>query len=93
MILSYLKESVSEIALRKALYWVPSSTVWSLNDQGKMWEVSFEIGKEANEYNEVKHQFEKSLNDYVLRDILDSKTNALKQAIIRKSLKDLSSNE
>ncbi|MFT7008597.1 MAG: His-Xaa-Ser system protein HxsD [Colwellia sp.] len=93
MILSYLKTNVSEVALRKALYWVPSSTIWSLSDQGDMWEVSFEIDKKTKECDEVKHQFEKSLNDYILRDVLDSKTNALKQAIIRKSLKDLSSDE
>ena len=93
MILSYQKENVSEIALRKALYWMPSSTVWSLNDQGNIWEVFFENDREANECNKIKYQFEKLLNDYVLREVLDSKTNALKHAIIRKSLKDLSTDE
>jgi len=87
LILHYSKSSISELALRKALYWITDSSAWSLNDLGDLWEVLFEVDDADKK---IKYKFERLLNDYVLREILDRHTNDLKQAIVRKSLKDLS---
>jgi His-Xaa-Ser system protein HxsD len=85
--LIYSKNSVSELAIRKALYWISEACKWSLNDKSDSWEVNLEA--DAEDEVVIKAKFERLLNDYILRESLDSKTLSLKQSIIRKSLKDL----
>lgn len=90
MIIYFKQSQLSELPLRKALYWMSEIAPWTLELEGEQWKIYFECsGDEIT----IRQKFDKLVNDYVLRDILDSKTNALKQAIIRKSLKDLSSDE
>lgn len=87
LILSYRQTQISELTLRKALYWMSNITPWTLELEGEQWKVCFEC--DENEIA-IKQKFEVLINDYLLRDVLDSKTSDLKQAIIKKSLKDLS---
>jgi len=87
LILYYKKSQLTELSLRKALYWMSEIAPWTLELEGEQWKVCFECNE--NEIT-IRHKFECLVNDYILRSALDSKTSDLKQAIIKKSLKDLS---
>lgn len=87
LILSYKQTQISELTLRKALYWMSNMVPWTLECEGEKWTIVFEC--DENEIA-IKQKFEVLINDYILREELDSKTSDLKHAIIKKSLKDLS---
>lgn len=87
MILYYKQSQLSELSLRKALYWMSAITPWTLEREGEQWKIYFEC---SGEEIIIKQKFESLVNDYLLREALDSKTGDLKLAIIKKSLKDLS---
>jgi len=87
LILHYKQTQLSELSIRKALYWMSGLVSWTIEIEGEHWKVCFEC--DENEIA-IKQKFEVLINDYILRENLDSKTSDLKLAIIKKSLKDLS---
>lgn len=88
MLVFYDKSKVSEITIRKALYWMSDSAEWSLDGEDETWRVEFAVS--VQEQQQVKMKLEQLVNDYLLRENVDSNTLPLKNAIIQKSLKDLS---
>jgi len=88
MQLSIKKDQYSELVIRKALYWIKAQYQWSIEEYSDHWLIIF-ICDEEN-FIHCKSELNKLLNDYSLREKLDSNTDELKIAIIRKALKDLS---
>ncbi|AMJ96872.1 hypothetical protein AVL55_00975 [Alteromonas macleodii] len=88
MILSLSKKRYSELVLRKALYWLESGCQWDIEENESEWLITFSCSQD--DFVRCKCEFNKLLNDYYLREKIDSQTDDLKLAIIRKALKDLS---
>ena len=82
------KQQYSELVLRKALYWLQPQYQWILEDNETEWVIIANCHEE--EFLNFQSELNRLLNDYVLREKVDSNTEELKLAIIRKALKDLS---
>ena len=78
----------SELVIRKALYWLSLEVTWQIEDQPGGWVVTFDCDDDRSTF--LHSKFMRLLNDYLLREQLDSNTDKLKAAIIQKSLMDLS---
>ena len=78
----------SELVIRKALYWLSLEVTWKIEDQPGGWVVTFDCDDDKSTF--LQNKFMRLLNDYLLREKLDSDTDKLKAAIIQKSLMDLS---
>lgn len=63
------KNTFSETVVRSALYWMSSLTTWKLTSGDAQWIVDFSLQDET-----VIFEFERLLNDYVLREKLSGKT-------------------
>lgn len=63
------KNTFSETVVRSALYWMSSLTTWKLTSEDAQWIVDFSLQDET-----VIFEFERLLNDYVLREKLSGKT-------------------
>ncbi|UTP72754.1 His-Xaa-Ser system protein HxsD [Alteromonas sp. LMIT006] len=81
------KKSTSEIALRKALYWLDDDCMWTLTESDNEWLI--EVSCDENLKELYISKIHKLVNDYTLRERISSKTDSLKNAIIKKTLKDL----
>jgi len=88
MILPLSKHLYSELVVRKALYWLKSEYQWTMDENESAWLITFSCSQE--DFLHCKYELNKLLNDYSLREKIDSQTDDLKLAIIRKALKDLS---
>ncbi|HCV01583.1 MAG TPA: His-Xaa-Ser system protein HxsD [Pseudoalteromonas sp.] len=88
MKLLFKKQQYSEVVLRKALYWLQHQYQWALEDNENEWLIK--VSCDGNDFIHFQSELNKLLNDYSLRDKLNSNTEDLKLAIIRKALKDLS---
>lgn len=88
MILSLSKKLYPELVLRKALYWLKPEYQWTMEENESEWLITFICSQD--DFFHCKHELNKLLNDYSLREKIDSQTDDLKLAIIRKALKDLS---
>lgn len=82
------KKLYSELVLRKALYWLKPEYQWTMEENETEWLIKFSCSQD--DFALCKYELNKLLNDYCLREKLDSQTDDLKLAIIRKALKDLS---
>lgn len=65
----FLKQEYSEWVVRNSLYWMSSVTTWRLNSREDAWEVFFDTCSD-----EVVSEFNRLLNDYCLREMLDKRT-------------------
>ncbi|MCG9733397.1 His-Xaa-Ser system protein HxsD [Pseudoalteromonas shioyasakiensis] len=88
MILSLSKKLYSELVFRKALYWLKSEYQWTMEENEGEWLIKLNCSQE--DFVNCNYELHKLLNDYSLREKIDSQTDDLKLAIIRKALKDLS---
>ena len=84
----FKKKSISENVLRQSLYWLSSKCDWGLEETKEAWEIHLnckesEIEKNISFLNRL-------INDFKLREEIDSKTLNLRQKIITKVLMDLS---
>lgn len=80
------KSLISEIYLRKALYWLSKDCLWEFEQSEDEWIIRI-VGSTSPE----KHQavFNRYLNDFILRERLDRKTGELRDQIIQKALTDI----
>lgn len=83
-ILKFTTEQYSESVLRQALYWMTPITEWSLTINGSLAEV---ILKKDND--EISFHFHQLLNDYKLREHIESKTKNIRDSIMQKVLASL----
>lgn len=88
MILPLSKQLYSEIVVRKALYWLKPEYQWTMEENENEWLITLSCSQD--DFFHCKYELNKLLNDYSLREKIDSRTDDLKLAIIRKVLKDLS---
>ncbi|WP_261881623.1 His-Xaa-Ser system protein HxsD [Vibrio pelagius] len=70
------KSSFSELVVRQALYWMSPITTWKLTDEDILWTVHFFSQDEG-----VILEFERLLNDYLLREKLSEKTSSYLEGI------------
>ena len=82
MLITLPKSKYSELVVRKSLYWLSRESEWILEENNDVWSIKFLIADSA----ELTAKFHRHLNDYILREKLDSHSNELKAAIIKKSL-------
>lgn len=71
------KKLYSEWVIRNALYWMTAYTQWNLEDSGSEWVISFNALSQEYEF-----EFERLLNDYTLRELLQRQTGQLRTSII-----------
>lgn len=81
-----LKNSYSEDVIRKSLYWLSAKTSWELEQDLDNWIISLEINSTHN-----IREFNRLLNDQVLREMIDKETGMIRRSIIRKVLNSLDS--
>jgi His-Xaa-Ser system protein HxsD len=75
------KERYSEQVIRKALYWLSESYVWSLDDLEDNWVITIR-GNDDN----AELEMSRLLNDFTLREQLDLETKAARRELIRTAL-------
>ena len=88
MILGFSKSQLSLLSLRKALYWLNDECIWNFKESNDDWLIEINCKTDKEEY--YSGIINKLVNDYALRELVNSNTDDLKQAIIHKALKDLS---
>lgn len=81
-----LKTTYSELVIRNSLYWMSATSRWKLNEDDEHWFVSFESWD-----NEIEFEFERLLNDYKLREKLQSHTGQVRTSIIDNVLRSIDS--
>ncbi|TDQ17699.1 His-Xaa-Ser system protein HxsD [Raoultella sp. BIGb0149] len=75
------KEQYSEWVIRNSLYWMTPLTQWKLKEGISSWTISFETDSPECEY-----EFERLLNDFILRETLQHKTGNLRDTIVQRVL-------
>lgn len=80
------KKMYSEWVLRNSLYWMSTVARWKLEEDDHNWFVCFE-----NWNDEVEFEFERLLNDYKLRENLQSHTGQVRTSIIDNVLRSIDS--
>lgn len=81
------REGVSETVLRKALYWLTEACEWELEEGQGHWQVTLRGGQDGP--NSCRAEFDRLLNDFLLRERLDQKTGHLREQITLAALKGL----
>ncbi|WP_216613814.1 His-Xaa-Ser system protein HxsD [Vibrio mediterranei] len=76
------KNTFSESVVRNALYWMSPITTWKLDSEAGQWSVHFTSDDES-----VIFEFERLLNDYLLREKLTYKTEHYLDGISRAVLR------
>lgn len=74
--LKFKKRSYSENVVRQALYWMSHISSWQLTDNDAEWIIEFNKNS-----TDVVHEFNRLLNDYLLREKLDKKTRIIRETI------------
>lgn len=74
----------SEFVVRKALYWMSAMTEWTLVIKDDIAEITF-----TNDNEEVNYLFNQLLNDFKLREQIESKTKNIRDSIMHKVLASL----
>ena len=77
-----IPNSISETVLRKALYWCSPFGAWTLQNNKDSWVINVTDPSPEFEFNLHRH-----INDFVLREKIDSETGSLRQKIIVAALK------
>ncbi|ARC20215.1 His-Xaa-Ser system protein HxsD [Vibrio parahaemolyticus] len=70
------KSTFSESVVRHALYWMSPLTTWKLADEDIRWTVHF-----SSQDEDIILEFERLLNDYLLREKLSKKTSSYLEGI------------
>ncbi len=83
-VISLNKNRYSENVIRQTLYWLSAETKWSLSEELMTFEVTL-----INDDDEVLFKFQQLLNDYILREQIDTKTKNIRESIINKVLLSL----
>ncbi|UTM59572.1 His-Xaa-Ser system protein HxsD [Photobacterium sp. CCB-ST2H9] len=78
------KDSFSEMVVRSSLYWMSPLTHWKLNEENEEWLITF-----SSEDESVLFEFERLINDYVLREKISGKTGVHLDAISRAVLQSV----
>ena len=81
---SLSKTKNSERVLRNSLYWMSAVTRWNLEEDNESWLVSFEPFN-----HEVEFEFDRLLNDYKLREKLQTHTGQIRTSIIDNVLRSI----
>lgn len=81
---TFSKESHSEWVLRNALYWITAHSKWNLAELESKWVVTFESDESS-----VKQEFDRLINDYILRERM-ARTEQAREAIISSVLDSIS---
>lgn len=76
----------SEWVLRNSLYWMSAVIRWKLDENDQNWLVSFEDWND-----EVEFEFERLLNDYKLREKLQTHTGQVRTSVIDNVLRSIDS--
>ncbi|MBE4619794.1 His-Xaa-Ser system protein HxsD [Vibrio navarrensis] len=74
--LKFKKHSYSENVVRQALYWMSHISSWQLTDNEVEWIIEFNKNSA-----DVVHEFNRLLNDYLLREKLDKQTRVIRESI------------
>lgn len=77
------KASISEQVLRKALYWLSESGGWELSEDFDQFEVIL-----VNE--SLKRELHRLVNDFRLREELDTRTSSARENVVMAALNRLS---
>ncbi|WLS79827.1 His-Xaa-Ser system protein HxsD [Erwinia pyri] len=80
------KNEYSEWVLRSSLYWMSAVARWKLDEDEQSWGVSFEPFND-----QVEFEFERLLNDYKLRQKLQTHTGQVRTSIIDNVLRSIDS--
>ncbi|MGK8932419.1 His-Xaa-Ser system protein HxsD [Pluralibacter gergoviae] len=80
------KKTHSEWVLRNSLYWMSAVARWKLEEDDENWIVSFEPFNK-----EVEFEFQRLVNDYKLREKLQSHTGQVRTSIIDNVLRSIDS--
>lgn len=83
-IIKITNSQYSEIVVRKTLYWMSTMTEWTLVIKDDTAEVVF-----INDNEEVDYYFHQLLNDFKLREQVESKTKNIRDSIMHKVLASL----
>lgn len=83
-IFTFTAEQYSESVLRQALYWMTPITEWSLIINESLAEITLE-----KDEDEISYHFHQLLNDYKLRENIESKTKNIRDSIMQKVLVSL----
>ncbi|KMK18279.1 hypothetical protein ABW09_10845 [Pluralibacter gergoviae] len=80
------KKTHSEWVLRNSLYWMSAVARWKLEEDDENWIVSFEPFNK-----EVEFEFQRLVNDYKLREKIQSHTGQVRTSIIDNVLRSIDS--
>lgn len=75
------KAIYSQWVIRNSLYWMPIYSNWLLEETDEQWKITFKNNDES-----VLFEFNKLLNDYILREIIELKTGKFRESVINKVL-------
>ncbi len=70
------KQDFSESVVRQSLYWMSRITPWQLSENEHEWIVQFSVDNE-----DILCEFQRLLNDYLLRENLSAHTQRLREQI------------
>lgn len=84
------KDNYTENVIRKSLYWMSEYTEWSMNENEKYWIIQFFNHDTSS--NRVESIFDRILNDFTLREILDKSTKNMRLKIVSAALNKLAEN-
>ncbi|EPG1646903.1 His-Xaa-Ser system protein HxsD [Proteus mirabilis] len=71
----------SQWVIRNSLYWMSIYSNWLLEETDEQWKITFKNNDES-----VLFEFNKLLNDYILREIIELKTGKFRESVINKVL-------
>ncbi|WP_420592111.1 His-Xaa-Ser system protein HxsD [Bacterioplanoides sp.] len=83
-VIRYSNQDYSEWVIRNALYWMGAHTEWKLEKEGREWVIHFVKRDES-----LHCEFDRLLNDYVLREKLMKSTQAARDEIAHAVLKGI----
>ena len=80
-------DKYSEQVIRKSLYWLSEKCKWQLIEKSDSWNITI-FGEDSLE--EYANEFNRLLNDFKLREKLDSETKNLRLKVVSAALKKMS---
>jgi len=80
-----MKKDFSETVIRKALYWLSEDATWKVQDNNENFIINFTPIKAESE-NFIEEKFHRLLNDFYLREKIDTLSKNLREKIIEQAL-------
>jgi His-Xaa-Ser system protein HxsD len=80
----YSKKNYSEWVIRNSLYWFSNHSKWSLEESKESWSVSIQEDEE-----DALQELDRLINDYLLREKIMKKTEAVREKIALKVLESI----